>query len=124
MGFTLPGIIEEPGSLSGIIISPIPQRGPDDNILTSLAIFINATAVLFKAPLNSTIASCAAKASNLFGAVINGIPVNSAIFLATKISYPFGVFKPVPTAVPPKANSFTAPKALFRARILMSICCT
>ena len=28
VGFTLPGMIELPGSFSGIVISPMPQRGP------------------------------------------------------------------------------------------------
>ncbi|MCY1370732.1 hypothetical protein D9M69_578370 [compost metagenome] len=86
VGFTLPGIIEDPGSLSGMINSPIPQRGPELNIRISFAIFIKETAVRFKAPESSTIASCAAKASNLFGAVTNGNPVKSAIFFATNTS--------------------------------------
>ncbi|MNR05597.1 hypothetical protein D3C85_1216380 [compost metagenome] len=124
VGLTLPGMIDDPGSLSGITISPIPQRGPELNIRTSLATFIKATAVRFKAPESSTMASCAAKASNLFGAVTKGKPVKSAIFLATKTSYPFGVFKPVPTAVPPKASSATITKAFLMALILLSICCT
>ena len=28
VGFTLPGMIEEPGSFSGMLISPRPPRGP------------------------------------------------------------------------------------------------
>ena len=83
VGFTFPGIIEEPGSLSGIKISPMPLRGPEDNMRTSFAIFIKLTATVFKAPCASTIASCAANASNLFSAVIKGRPVNWAICLAT-----------------------------------------
>ena len=116
--------MDEPGSLSGIIISPIPLRGPELNIRISLPTFMKATAARFNAPDNSTIASCAARASNLFGAVTNGKPVSSAIFLATKTSYPLGVFSPVPTAVPPKANSRTASSAFLIARMLLSICCT
>ena len=42
--------------------------------LMSLAIFMSDTAVVFAAPLASTMASCAARASNLFGAVSNGYP--------------------------------------------------
>ena len=37
--------------------------------------------------------------------VMNGRPVNFAIFFATFSEYPLGVLIPVPTAVPPKANS-------------------
>jgi ABC-type iron transport system FetAB permease component len=28
VGFTLPGMMELPGSFSGMLISPMPQRGP------------------------------------------------------------------------------------------------
>ncbi len=87
-----------------MIISPIPDLGPEAIIRISFAILFKETATCFKAPCVSTNASCAAKASNLFLAVINGIFVKSAMYLATKTSYPLGVFKPVPTAVPPKAN--------------------
>ena len=50
VGFTLPGIIEEPGSFSGIKISPIPLLGPEANIRMSLAILFKETATCFKAP--------------------------------------------------------------------------
>ena len=83
----------------------MPERGPEANIRTSLAILFNETASCFKAPCVSTMASFAANASNLLAAVINGCPVNSAIYSATFTSYPSGVFNPVPTAVPPKATS-------------------
>ena len=96
--------MELPGSLAGIIISPIPDLGPDAIIRMSLAILFSDTAVCLSAPWVSTKASCAAKASNLFSAVIKGKFVNYAINLATNTSYPLGVFNPVPTAVPPKAN--------------------
>ena len=41
VGLTLPGMIELPGSFSGILISPKPFRGPDASHRTSLAIFIS-----------------------------------------------------------------------------------
>ena len=41
VGLTLPGIMEEPGSFAGKIISPIPERGPEPSRRISLAIFIN-----------------------------------------------------------------------------------
>ena len=50
VGFTLPGMMEDPGSLSGIKSSPIPDLGPEDNIRMSFAIFIKLTATVFKAP--------------------------------------------------------------------------
>src|SRR5699024_11920113 len=50
LGLTLPGIIELPGSLAGMVISPIPERGPLDNQRTSLAIFIKSAAKALSAP--------------------------------------------------------------------------
>ena len=105
-------MIEDPGSLSGIKISPIPERGPEDNIRTSFAIFIKLTATVFKAPCASTMASCAANASNLFSAVTKGNPVRLAICFATFSEYPFGVLMPVPTAVPPSASSLKCANVL------------
>jgi len=58
----------------------------------------------FKDPDTSTKASWEARASNLFGAVTKGRPVRSEILAAHFSAKPFLVFKPVPTAVPPKAN--------------------
>jgi serine/threonine protein kinase len=111
---------------SKIVQEQLPNpKSVNPNISDAFVSILNkATALRFKAPLNSIIASCAANASNLLVAVTKGKPVNSAIFLATNTSYPFGVFKPVPTAVPPNANSLTASKAFFKARMLMLICCT
>ena len=83
VGFTFPGMIELPGSLAGITISPIPDLGPEESNRMSFAILFKETANCFKAPCDSTTASCAAKASNLFSAVINGSLVNSAMCLAT-----------------------------------------
>ncbi|MNH18995.1 hypothetical protein D3C79_787170 [compost metagenome] len=72
VGLTFPGMIELPGSFSGIEISPMPQRGPEASQRTSLAIFINEAAKPFKAPWPCTSASQVARASNLFGAVTKG----------------------------------------------------
>jgi len=83
VGFTFPGMIEEPGSFAGMMISPRPQRGPLARKRMSLAIFMRLPAMVFRAPCVITIASCAARDSNLLGAVTKGRPVNSAIFAAT-----------------------------------------
>jgi len=101
VGFTLPGIIEEPGSFSGSRSSPSPLLGPEARNRMSLAILNRETAVLLSALDIPTMASWLARASNLFSAVTNGSEVNSEMFLATSLSHPSIVFKPVPTAVPP-----------------------
>ena len=57
VGLTFPGIIDDPGSLLGIVISPIPDLGPEQSIRISLPILNRETATRFNAPDNSTIAS-------------------------------------------------------------------
>ena len=72
VGLTLPGMIELPGSFSGIASSPMPQRGPEASQRTSLAIFMSEAASVLSAPCAKTSASWPASASNLLGAVTNG----------------------------------------------------
>ena len=105
VGFTLPGMIELPGSFSGMVISPMPQRGPEASQRTSLAILLSDAASVFSAPCAWTSASLAARASNLLGAVTKGWPVSSASLSATRTAYSGCAFRPVPTAVPPSASS-------------------
>jgi hypothetical protein len=50
VGLTLPGMMELPGSFSGMVSSPRPQRGPLASQRTSLAIFISAQASCLSAP--------------------------------------------------------------------------
>ena len=105
VGFTLPGMIEEPGSFSGRDSSPSPERGPLPRKRMSLAILNSAAAAELIAPWLNTMASWAASASNLLGAVTKGRPVISATRSATFSAKPTGAFSPVPTAVPPWASS-------------------
>ncbi len=104
VGLTLPGMIEEPGSLAGRISSPKPQRGPEASQRMSLAIFISATAASRTAPMAATIASSEPWAANLLGAVTKGRPVSRAISAAMAALKPSGALSPVPTAVPPAAS--------------------
>ena len=105
VGFTLPGMIELPGSFSGMRISPSPERGPEASQRTSLAIFISDAASVFNVPWACTIASCAASASNLFGAEKKGNDVRAESSAATFVPNAGGALSPVPTAVPPSASS-------------------
>ena len=73
----------------------------------SLAIFMRPAASAFSAPLANASGSCPASAWNLFGAVTNGRPVNSAICFATFTANSGWAFSPVPTAVPPRASSYS-----------------
>src|SRR6266446_8537272 len=67
VGFTLPGMIDDPGSFSGMESSPSPQRGPEASQRISLEIFIKDAASVSKAPCANTISSCAESAANLLG---------------------------------------------------------
>mmetsp|Transcript_5074 Transcript_5074/g.12715 ORF Transcript_5074/g.12715 Transcript_5074/m.12715 type:complete len:218 (+) Transcript_5074:66-719(+) len=86
VGFTLPGMIELPGSFSGNEISPRPLRGPLPSSLKSLAILFKAQAVAANCPQASTMASWAARAANLFGAVSKARPVSFAMSCAIATS--------------------------------------
>ena len=90
VGLTLPGMIEEPGSFSGSDSSPRPERGPEPSRRMSLAILNSDAATVLIAPWLNTIASCAASASNLLGAVVNGSPVIAAMRSATISAKPIG----------------------------------
>ena len=50
-GFTLPGMMLEPGCTAGSATSARPQRGPEFISRTSLAIFIRLAATVLSAPL-------------------------------------------------------------------------
>lgn len=68
----------------------------------SLAILFRLAASVFNAPEAATAASRPPKASNLFGALTNGRPDSSASLAAAISAYSGWLFKPVPTAVPPR----------------------
>ena len=105
VGFTFPGIIEEPGSFAGKTTSPIPERGPLANQRRSLAILNKDTATVFSALDSSTMLSWPPSASNLFSAVRKGRSVSLDISAAAFSPNPSMELIPVPTAVPPMANS-------------------
>ena len=94
VGLTLPGMIELPGSFSGIVISPRPERGPEASQRTSLAILVSATASVFIAPCSSTSGSCPASAANLLGALRNGSPVSRAMCAAARSANSGCVLRP------------------------------
>ena len=74
VGLTLPGMMDEPGSFSGMKISPRPSRGPEASQRTSLAIFIKSAAKALRAPWAKTISSLLVRAWNLFSAVTKALP--------------------------------------------------
>lgn len=105
VGFTLAGMMELPGSFSGIWIFAKPQRGPLAIQRTSLAIFIKSAARALSAPWANTNALFEVSAWNLFSAETKGSPVSRATSPAASRANPFGALRPVPTAVPPRASA-------------------
>ena len=106
VGFTLPGMIEEPGSFSGRRSSPRPARGPEPSQRTSLAIFIRLVASVLRAPDAKTVASWPASACELVrrGDERRGRSARRS-GAATRTANSGWALRPVPTAVPPSAIS-------------------
>src|ERR1035441_9870887 len=67
VGLTLPGMMDDPESFSGITSSPRPQRGPEASQRMSFEIFMRDAASVSIAPCANTISSCADSAANLLG---------------------------------------------------------
>ena len=105
VGLTLPGMIELPGSFSGMSSSPRPLRGPEAYQRTSLAIFMRASARTRNEPETWTRASWALRAAKRLSACLNSMPVSSEIFRAVSAPNLGWALRPVPTAVPPMASS-------------------
>ena len=124
VGFTLPGMIELPGSFSGIDDFAEAGARTGGSQRTSLAIFISADASVLSAPCSATSGSWPPSAANLFGALLNGRPVRLAMCRALRSANSGCVLRPVPTAVPPSASSYTSGSAASMARIARSSCAT
>ena len=111
VGFTLPGMMEDPGSFSGRLSSPSPERGPEARKRTSLAILKRSPARAARLPWKCARAPWLASPSNRLSAVRKGRPVSSATRAAKPSAKPSGAFSPVPTAVPPCASAWTPSSA-------------
>ena len=104
-GFTLPGMMLEPGWIAGRVISARPQRGPLFMSRTSFAIFIRLAATVLSAPLAHAAPSWAPWASKWFAASTKVVPASRPISSAMRRPNSGCVLSPVPTAVPPIASS-------------------
>ena len=106
-GFTLPGMMDDPGCKSGMLISAIPVFGPEPIQRMSLQILVSDTAMTRSAPDASTSPSRAPWASKWSFASVTGSLVEDASSAMTAAENPAGVLIPVPTAVPPRGTSAT-----------------
>src|ERR1700747_2939338 len=96
VGLTLPGMILEPGSFSGRVSSPKPQRGPEASQRMSLAIFMSEAARVLRAPLAKTISSCAERLANLLGCERKGKPLSSPLLRGARAANCGGAVGAVP----------------------------
>ena len=110
VGFTLPGMIDEPGSLAGRISSLSPQRGPEASQRMSLAIFISGTASPRSAGVARDHGVEAALGGELVGRGHERLAGQLGDLGRTSAPKPGGAFRPVPTAVPPMASSYSPPR--------------
>ena len=113
-GFTLPGMIDEPGCRSGRRISDSPARGPEPIHRMSLQILVRLTAITRSWPEASTSASLEPCASKWLRASVNGRSSSCARCRITAAGKPGGVLIPVPTAVPPSGNSASRGRVEFK----------
>jgi len=105
-GFTLPGMIEEPGWQAGSSISRRPVRGPELKRRRSLQILIRSSARLRSTPDIATIGAMLCIAANRSGAMLN-FSFSALESSAATIDRYFGwAFRPVPVAVPPIPRTF------------------
>src|SRR5918995_561915 len=110
-GLTLPGMIEEPLRSSGRYSSASPARGPDPIQRISLAILVQLTATVLRAPDSSTRASRAPWASNGWAGGDSSRPVAAATRSRTLAANSGWALRPVPTAVPPSGSLRTRTRA-------------
>jgi len=99
-GFTFPGMIDEPACTAGIPNSASPAIGPDAINLISFAIFPISIAKFRKALDAFTTANLLCNPCCIS---FSGFNESLEIFPSSDMTiflYPFGVFAPVPTAVP------------------------
>ncbi len=104
-------------------VDPGADRGPDPIQRMSLAIFVNAIAIVLSSPDASTTQSRVACASKWFSASENFTPVAALSRRTTSFAKRGCVLIPVPTAVPP-IGRFSAILTIARsARVTQSPAC-
>ena len=105
VGLTLPGMIELPGSFSGMVELAQPACGPGRQPAQVVGDLHQRRGQRLEGPRAKTSASCAGERLDLLGRSRTAGPVSSAIRWATAPANSGWAFSPVPTAVPPSASS-------------------
>ena len=104
VGLTLPGMIEEPGSFSGRISSPRPERGPEPSRRMSLAILNRPAATVSSAPDMLDHGVVRGQRLELVRRGDEGQAGDLGELRGDRSANPGCVLSPVPTAVPPCAS--------------------
>ncbi|OQA26267.1 MAG: hypothetical protein BWY59_01443 [Verrucomicrobia bacterium ADurb.Bin345] len=101
LGFTLPGMMDEPGSTAGSTISANPVFGPDASSRRSLQILCTSIAASFSAPAISAMSVRNWVISIPFSAPSYVVEVSSPSSRTMTGRKSFFVLSPVPIALPP-----------------------
>ncbi len=115
-GFTLPGMIDDPGWVSGRATSAMPARGPIPISRTSLAIFHRLSAIVRIAPWAAMAASSVDWAWKWFVVSRTSSPVRADRRAHARRAYSGWALMPVPTAVPPNGTDSSSAWAAFARR--------
>ena len=116
-GFTLPGMMLDPGWVSGRASSAIPARGPIPISRRSEAIFHRLRAMVRIAPCAAMAASSVAWAWKWFEVSRTSRPVSADSRAQARPAYSGWALMPVPTAVPPSGTSSSSAWAARARRI-------
>ena len=118
VGLTLPGMIELPGSFSGMRSSPRPERGPEASRRMSLAIFEQRRGERLQRAVREHAAPRARRAPRTCSAPARtaGRSRRASIRADPRARSRGCVLSPVPTAVPPIASSYSAGSAALQRR--------
>ena len=106
VGFTLPGMIELPGSFSGMVISPMPQRGPGGQPAHVVGDLVERRGQRLERAVRVDERVVGGQRLELVGRghERDGRSARRAC-RATRTAYSGWALSPVPTAVPPRASS-------------------
>ena len=120
-GFTLPGMIEEPGWVSGSASSARPARGPMPmNRMSLTRSSTGPSAIARRPPWAAIAASSVAWAWKWFGVSRTRRPVSSERWPQARAAYSGWALIPVPTAVPPSGTTSSSSRAAWARRIASS----
>ena len=123
LGFTLPGMMLEPGCTAGSTTSAKPVRGPEARSLRSLAILFRSTANARSAPENAATSPMDCMSCTRSSPTRSSRPAFRFRYFTMSSGYWGSALSPVPTAVPPMPSSRRSSAARSRRLRLRATVC-